>query len=68
MTDKRKGKKASRDYLNRRQVYADVHGNIVMKLDDAVVLLIEQGILWDLKDCYAEDDEFTEVNAEVIIS
>lgn len=68
MKDTRTGKKNGRDYLNRSQMYVDEYGNFVLKVDGNQVLLMPECILWNIKDQYTENDEFTEVKCEVIIS
>lgn len=66
--DVRNGKMVTREYLNRRQVYTDAYGNIVMKADTNHVILLSEAVLWDIEDQYDIDDEFTEVRAELVIS
>lgn len=68
LKDTRVGKKVSRDNLVRSQAYSDEFENIILVVDVDQVLLLPQCAIWDLHDQYSSDDEFTEVDMEVIIS
>lgn len=67
IVDERNSGKVVRSGLEQGEVYRDTYGNYVIFTDEGTVVSLGDGVSYNLKDSYSEDDIFTPLKASLVI-
>ena len=60
-----KSKTVLRDNLQEGETYVDTDGDYVLCTDSEFVVILDTGMLCDIRACYNEDDEFIPVKCKL---